>query len=144
MSSLRLVPVTLRHIIDFCANIRPEDIAECLITTGDNPLDLTINEYIKAGAMCLINEKEEVLAICGVHNEQMWLLGTTRIENHKMAFLRYSKEIILGELLKVNKRLYNITWKTNHLHSKWLKWLGCKVVQENKNFILFLFERPKE
>ena len=91
--------------------------------------------------MCLINEKGEVLAIGGVHEEQMWLLGTTLIEKHKMAFLRYTKELILGDLMKVNERMYNITWKTNHLHSKWLKWLGCQVVEENEEFMLFLFER---
>ena len=141
LSNLRLVPITFRHVIDFCKNIRPEDIAECLITSGDNPLDMTINEYVQAGAMCLINEKGEVLAIGGVHEEQMWLLGTTLIEKHKTAFLRYTKELILGDLMKVNERMYNITWKTNHLHSKWLKWLGCQVVEENEDFMLFLFER---
>lgn len=143
MSSLRLVPLTFRYIRDFCNNIRPEDIAECLITSGTNPLDLSINEYIQAGAMCLINDREEVLAVCGVHNEQMWLLGTKKIEENKTAFLRYSKELILGDLLKVNKRMYNIAWKPNHLHIKWLKWLGCKVLYENEDFLLFLFEQKE-
>ncbi len=141
MFSLRVVPVTFRHIQFFCEHIRPEDIAECLITHGDNPFDLTINEWVKAGTMALVNDNDEVFALGGVHDNQLWLLGTTLIAQNRMAFLRFTKKLILEDLLDANDYLYNVTWKVNSDHLKWLKWLGCEVVDENDDFALFLFRK---
>lgn len=102
---------------------------------------MTINEYIQAGAMALVNQKDEVLAIAGVHEGIMWLLGTTLMETNKVAFMRWSKTCMLPQLLKVNKYMFNITWKVNSLHYKWLKWLGCIVLEENDDFVLFAFDQ---
>ena len=73
------------------------------------------------------------------------MLCTTRVENNKIKFLRYTKAL-LKEVLKGVPYLYNAVYKKNKLHVKWLEWMGAKFIKETETetHIAFMFEGRKE
>lgn len=76
----------------------------------------------------------------------IWLLGTDAIEKEPKTFLLNSKPTLdmLYELVGVTT-FYNFVWKHNHLHVRWLKWLGCTLQPQgegpNQDFIFFYKHR---
>ena len=59
----------------------------------------------------------------------VWMLGTDGIEQHKMFFLRHSRQS-LKKLFEPFSLLWNCVDKRNALHIKWLKWLGFSFLRE--------------
>lgn len=61
----------------------------------------------------------------------VWLLGSNELPKIKTAFLRHSKQ----EVIKLNNtypHLFNIIDSRNHLHVRWIKWCGFKIIGETK------------
>ena len=77
----------------------------------------------------------------------IWLLGTDAIEREPKTFLLNSRPTLemLYELVGVTT-FYNFVWKHNHLHVKWLKWLGFTFKPQDdegphKDFVFFYKHR---
>ena len=120
-------------------------MAECLAGPDSrNFLDVPISELVEAGTMALVynndNNKdkvEEVLGIGGVYKDCIWMLCTTHVENHKIAFLRYMRALI-PIIRRTNRNpTYNHVWKFNKLHVDWLKSLDAKFYKERNGFLFF-------
>lgn len=137
--------LTVKYLVDFMANARPEDLQEVLIGSGRHFEDCTLAELVEAGNLCLVDtEDDSVYAIGGIANENViWMLCTSKVEKHFVKFLRYCRET-LRYLLEDKKILYNNVWKENELHVKWLKWMGAEFLKETDTHILFIFRKRKE
>lgn len=93
--------LTIGYLMDFMAHIRPEDLEEVEVGEGKPFKDLPISSLLKSGCLCLVdNETNEVYALGGCEDNIVWMLCTTRVENNKIKFLRYTKAL-LKEVLKV-------------------------------------------
>lgn len=63
------------------------------------------------------------------HIAAIWMMGTPGVEEHKMFFLRHSKQC-LDKLFEPFSLLWNCVDKRNELHIKWIKWLGFSFLRE--------------
>ena len=67
---------------------------------------------------------------------QVWFLCTNHMFNHKLAVLKYVKNKII-EFKKECDILFNFIYKSNFDFLKWLKRVGFKDLEFNKDFKLF-------
>lgn len=141
---ISIVPTTIRHLAELYRNIRPEDVAECLLSDDrGNVLDDTIELLTSVGTNSLIYTDEKgkkiLLGIGSAYDNTLWFIGTKAVEKHSIAFLRYMKELIPC-LLDTYKILGNKVWNKNYLHIRWLKWMGAKFIDSDENFLYFVFD----
>lgn len=66
----------------------------------------------------------------------VWLLGSDAIADIKGQFLRQSREW-LGRISKPYELLTNVVHEDNHLHHRWLRFLGFAFIRREKPFIEF-------
>ena len=127
---------------------RYEDLEEVKLLTGKAFWYQCVGELKDAQA--LYHEPSgHLLGLAGVQKESIfsacvWMLLTTRVYEHKIEFLRFSKRK-LEELLKDYNELHNLTLKKNTLHIEWLKWLGAEFEEDedvdHPGFVWFTFTR---
>ena len=73
----------------------------------------------------LIDDDENVYAIGGFDNHNVWMLCTDLVKTNKILFLRSTKKV-LQDVMKKEGYLKNYVWLGNDLHIKWLKWMGAE------------------
>lgn len=118
-------------------NLRVEDVEE-VEAIGVSPL-YALSHGLETSQICwtLLDPSQTPIAMVGVgpsHNPQLgaiWLLGTRGIETNTYRFLKYSREA-LERLFEATsyEGMYNYSYAGNHLHHRWLKWLGFVFLQE--------------
>lgn len=98
----------------------------------------------------LLSPEGKPIAMLGVVPSQayenlgaIWLLGTEGIEQYGYRFLRHSKQCLQELYDKTGyDAFYNATHKDNHVHHKWLRWLGFtflrRITIDNSYFIEFV------
>lgn len=123
---LHIEPTTIKHLLDFLQNVRPLDIQEAELE-GIKFTDLPLSEF--DNCQSLVDEDDNVFVIGGVVADMdgygmVWMLCTTRVEQHKIAFLRYTKKL-LKSTLGYYTRIGNKAWVENKLHIDWLTWMGA-------------------
>lgn len=128
----RYVRPSIESDVAFIADhMRVEDVEE-VRAAGSDPLNsLTFGLHHSKPCLTLLNGAGTPIAMCGVapgaypNSGAIWLLGTQGIEDSSITFLRYSKQAL--ELMfdqSGAEFTYNYTYAENHLHHRWLKWLG--------------------
>ena len=88
-----------------------------------------------------VEYNNEPIAIFGVVNSTVdnpnmgwvWLLGTDKIKEIKIQFLRESKEHLAQQEKKYDI-LANYVDARNEVHIKWLRWLGFNFIRKIENF----------
>lgn len=148
--NLTISETTLRHVQDFLANVRVFDMKEA--NMGELPfVDNTFKSL--SNCMTLHDEDGRVFAIGGVEPDitcgriygLVWMLCTTRVEEHPIAFLRYMKRVLVFTFkTSPYTRLSNQVWLGNTLHVKWLKYMGAHMLDKTANGQLQYFEFRKE
>nr|DAP62898.1 MAG TPA: hypothetical protein [Caudoviricetes sp.] len=137
-NKVAIVPLTIRLLSEFYKRMRPEDMAECLAGPDSrNFLDIPISDLVECGAQALVYDNNLILGIGGVHKGCIWLLCTTHVEKHKVAFLRYMKTLIPILRKYWKEPLYNHAWERNKLHIAWLKSLDAKFYKRQDGFLYF-------
>lgn len=94
----------------------------------------------------IVDKEGKVYAIGGVNygyiKPVVWMLCTTRVEEKPIEFLRFTK-LLLKSYMQVHTHLWNLVWKGNPLHIKWLQWMGAHFYEERtcnkETFIRFEF-----
>ena len=122
---LRFVPLKPEHaaIIPY---LRKEDIHEIFSMTGLTP-DLPVVYSIvmsEKGYAALIDDKP--VAVFGVHNGLIWLVGTDDIAEYPVTFYKLSRKIF-HSLKSGYDFLENWVHVHNRLSLRWLQWLGFHI-----------------
>lgn len=131
---------------DFLNHARPLDITEAEIMDDKPFRNLKLDEFKTADV--IVDEEGKVYAIGGIDDSYfapvVWMLCTTRVEERPIEFLRFTKRL-LNDCMQTHTRLWNVVWKKNQLHIKWLKWMGAHFYEEHEvnkeTFIRFEFVR---
>lgn len=142
---------TVEDIVDFVSNIRHMDEVEVKIVSGKF-IQEQIQELLHQEAKT-IKCDDVLLGIGGWHKEMMdwglesegvygWMLLTNAVEEHKIEFLRWAKGFV-KDLLDTYPYIANTAYVYNHLHIKFLKYLGAKFWGDPFNpwLVHFVIER---
>ena len=125
---LHLEITTLKHMQDFLKNVRPLDLQEAELD-GTRFIDQPLSEF--DNCQSLVDENDNVYAIGGILADidgygTVWMLCTTRVEQHKITVLRYTKWLLKSKFQNgFYKILGNKAWLNNQLHINWLTWMGA-------------------
>lgn len=144
---------TEKDILEFSKNIRKMDAEEVKVVSGKS---------FDAHLFFLISHVEDVrvikydgviLGIGNWYQEQFdwglsskgvigWMLLTNAVEDHKIEFLRWSKDIVKTLLLRY-PAITNVVYAKNELHIKYLKFLGAEFWEDpfRKDLWNFIIER---
>lgn len=101
-----------------------------------------------------VDENNKPLWIYGIEPAKtdlgyaIWFLATGRMQEHKIAFIRESKQVI-KRWLKQYGTLYNYVYKDNVESIKWLAWLGATFstrinTPKGLEFVLFQIRGDKD
>lgn len=132
----------LRDINYVSKNIRKVDEQEIAANTGRDPYSTLRSGYensYECHAILYPYDTQEVMGIFGVapsHEEKLgviWMLGTDRISEVPMHFLRHSRSVI-DELHRRYPLLANVMDERNKVHQKWLQWLGFTFIQRHPEY----------
>ena len=144
---------TVEDILEFSKNIRPMDAEEVKFVSGKS-----FKEHL--GFLMAHIEDVRVIKCDGVilgignwYQEQLdwglyspgvvgWMLLTNAVEDHKIEFLRWSKDIV-KTLLESYPDITNVVYAKNELHIKYLDFLGASFWEDpfRKDLWHFIIER---
>lgn len=144
---------TEKDIRDFADNIRPMDDEECKIVSGvpfRDHMDYLmkhlkhVNVIKSNGVLLGIGGWYQYMLEWGLYSEGVigWMLLTNAVEDHKIEFLRWSKEMV-KTLLEVYPSITNTLYAKNVLHIKYLDFLGAEMFPDPfiKDILHFIIER---
>nr|DAL01398.1 MAG TPA: internal virion protein A [Caudoviricetes sp.] len=109
--------------MEFMLRARQLDLLEVYYATGVSFNDSLLQSM--GDVKALIDDDENVYAIGGFDNHNVWMLCTDLVETNKILFLRSTKKV-LQDVMKKEGYLKNYVWLGNDLHIKWLKWMGAE------------------
>lgn len=142
---ITLKQATVEDIVQFIETARTMDKAEVIQSSG-KPIEFHIRTLVEKKPLGIWSGND-LLGIGGVEPDKEngaigWMLLTTKVYDHKIEFLRWSKRYV-KELLKKYRRIYNYVYILNFWHIDYLKWLGAVFVDtgNHDNFMLFTLER---
>lgn len=144
---------TEQDIRDFADNIRDMDAKEVEVVSG-HPFFEQVDYLIKwRKDVKVVKCDGVILAIGGWYHEMLdwglysegvvgWMLLTNAVEDHKIPFLRWSKEIV-NTLLSAYPFITNTLYAKNILHIKYLDFLGAEMYPDpfRKDILHFMIER---
>lgn len=110
--------------------------------------EVPIEDFINADVL-YDSKTGEVYAVGGIDfgyiKPVVWMLCTTRVEEHPVKFCRYIKKHLHTYLLPRISYLWNYVWLGNDLHVNWLKWMGARFFEvqlvNDEEFQRFEFSR---
>lgn len=144
---------TVEDILEFSKNIRPMDAKEVEFVSGKPFKDhlgflLTHVEDVRVikcdGVLLGIGNWYQEQLAWGLYSPSVvgWMLLTNAVEDHKIEFLRWSKEIV-KILLEAYPAITNFLYAKNELHVKYLDFLGAQFWEDpfRKDIWHFIIER---
>lgn len=137
---MRLVNMTVSHLLEFCQNARELDLEEIRVSSGLDFFSHPLTSF--NGVQALVDTDGTLLGIGQAADHVIWLVTTKAIETRKIKFLRFSK-VYLKELLEKHEFLINAAWARNTLHIDWLTWLGAEWLDEQNGLKIFKLERKE-
>ena len=144
---------TVNDILEFSKNIRSMDAKEVEFVSGKPFKDhlgflLTHVEDVRTikcdGVLLGIGNWYQSQLDWGVYSSDVigWMLLTNAVEDHKIEFLRWSKELV-KTLLEAYPAITNVVDSRNLLHVQYLDFLGAKFWEDTfrKDIWHFIIER---
>lgn len=144
---------TEKDIFEFADNIRPMDAEEVEVVSGipfrEHMYYLMKNlKHVKVircdGVLLGIGGWYQYMLDWGLYSEGVigWMLLTNAVEDHKIEFLRWSKELV-KTLLEAYPFITNTLYIKNKLHIKYLYFLGASFHPDifRKDILHFIIER---
>lgn len=144
---------TVDDILEFSKNIRSMDAKEVEFVSGKPFKDhlgflMTHVEDVRTikcdGVLLGIGNWYQEQLDWGLYSPSVvgWLLMTNAVEDHKIEFLRWSKEIV-KTLLEAYPAITNVLYAKNKLHVKYLDFLGASFWEDpfRKDLWHFIIER---
>ena len=145
MSKLYTRDATPEDCAELAINLRQADLTELALAGSPGPYDsLMRGVAYSESPQAVIGPNGDVVAMGGVVRltpqvGSPWMLGSESLVGIKWAFLRECR----GRLQQLHGQypaLYNQVWEGNHVHIRWLKWLGFTVGEaplDRPNFLPF-------
>lgn len=144
---------TVNDILEFSKNIRSMDAKEVEFVSGKPFKDhlgflLTHVEDVMTikcdGVLLGIGNWYQERLDWGLYSKGVigWMLLTNAVEDHKIEFLRWSKDLV-KTLLVAYPAITNVVYAKNELHIKYLKFLGAEFWEDpfRKDLWHFIIER---
>jgi hypothetical protein len=69
----------------------------------------------------------------------IWMLGSTYVDKHKIAFLRHSRKAVHA-IAKRFSTLYGLVEYDFDASERWLRWMGCEIVGDYDTYRVFKLE----
>lgn len=136
---MKIVPMTIGHLIEFRANVREIDLEEVERASGFH-----FDSFAPFECEALLDDDGTVVAIGGIAPPNIvWMMTTKAVETRRIKFLRFTKNL-LTEKLREYGELTNIAYKKNQLHIDWLTWLGAEWFDHDEEFMRFTLRQRKE
>lgn len=120
------------------SDLRRADMAEIKASSGDTP-----EEAIKRGIMlgakvaCLPNGiPAAVFGVTPAHDPNLgfvWMVATNQFHKMHRQFLREGREH-LNDLCRPYRLVMNFTDARNHVHHRWLQWMGFTIIKRHEEF----------
>lgn len=134
MNSLQYRLCSIPDCYYVAARMRPADIDE-VSSRGSDPLNALLKGYVYGDRCTTVLKDDEPIAIygCAVTSKDprtasVWMLGTDKMYTHRYAVLRDSRDRL--DLLGLGYQvLWNYVDSRNHLHIRWLQWLGFSFIR---------------
>lgn len=120
---------TESDIFDFIHNVRDSDKEEVRLATGGKNIVDAMRDWKKYNTHA-VKCDGELIGVGGWtenwddNGVNVWLLLTNEVMNHKIEFLRWSKQYH-DDLLNKYVYVWNNVYLKNTLHVSYLKWLGA-------------------
>ena len=130
MNDIKFVKLQPKHA-SITPYLRKADIDEIYAMTGLPPEVAVAFSIANTERGFAVELDNKVVAIFGVSQGIIWLVGTDEITKHPVIFYRLSKKIFTL-LKKGYTYLENYVDTRNKLSLKWLKWLGFTVEPPQK------------
>lgn len=130
---IRIIKADESHVTPLIKNLRNVDQAEIYYTTGSTDYFDTILDGINApdsDAYSIFSD-EKLLCICGIVRRPfyniVWALGTNEIKNHKLAFYRETKRLLMSH--RNDFPMVNYVYEGNPDAKAYLQRLGFTLEQ---------------
>lgn len=144
---------TVDDILEFSKNIRKMDAEEVKFVSGKSFKEhlgflVTHVEDVRVikcnGVILGIGNWYQAQLDWGLYSPGVigWMLLTNAVEDHKIEFLRWSKEIV-KQLLEAYPDITNVVYAKNILHIKYLNFLGATMYPDpfRNDLLHFIIER---
>ena len=125
-------PSTPEDCAELAVTRRDADRTELAVGTGSPPYDALMRGVVYSRApQTIVGSNGGIVAIFGVvpmgnRVGSPWMLASDALSDISLPFLRASRGAV-AEMHRDFDYLHNEVWEGNHLHIKWLKWLGFTV-----------------
>jgi len=148
---ITISPATTQDAELMAPLLRKADMAEIQASLGEDPKDCLMDS-VRASHKCFVAKDEDgYIAMWGVvtmpGHPQMgipWMTATDALEKYSVKFLREAKDS-LQELQEGYTVLTNFVDARNHVHIRWLQWMGFTFIGlrpkwgvEQRPFIQFM------
>ena len=128
----------LEDVPSLAANLREADIAEIRASSGSKPEDALRVGVRRGVAKVACLPDGTPAAIFGVvpmphQSGAIWMVATNQFKSVQRQFLRECQ----GELEKIGadyRLLFNFTDARNHVHHRWIKWMGFTIIRRHETF----------
>lgn len=122
---------TAADAVALAPNLREADKIECEKLYGVEPIDALLFSVLTAReSHAYLNDKGEVMALSGVNPSGVdgigtpWMVSSPElVERYRRPFLREARDIIDGYQC-FYPLLTNLVDPNNHIHVRWLRWMG--------------------
>lgn len=128
-----IVPAHSDHAVHIANNMREADRQECMAMAGKGPLTALYDSLRVSVAAWTGFVDLEPICMFGVSPRSIlgdvgspWLLGTDKIAENALSFLRRNKAYV-QRMLDIFPVLENFVDARNHLSIIWLVWLGFTI-----------------
>ena len=111
-------------------NIRKSDEEELYAASGSDVITCLFSGAMTSDYLKVATQEDNPFMIFGTSPQgSVWMAGTPVLEKFTIPFLRFSKQY-LSELHQKHELLWNYTDCRNHVHHRWLGWLGFKFIRK--------------
>ena len=130
---MRWIRATEHNAIEVGLNLRQQDETEVMLSHGLAPVEAVVLSY-EASTVCQAIEGDcgNTVALTGVVDNKIWLLGTSRLtatKEHRRDLCKYGGEWVEYCLGASGGYLENMVYSKNKRAIRWLKHLGFTVEQ---------------
>ena len=115
--------------------LREADKQEIQAATGQPPVVALSDGYYSSKPCLTACYRDEPIAIFGVVPVAdgvgaIWMLGTPRIEQVRIPFLRQSRDWV-ERLNHLYPKLFNLADERNTVHLRWIEWTGFTITKRH-------------
>ncbi len=129
----KIIQATDEHVSLIAPYVRTPDRDELLASTGCRP-ETALRSGLRFSSHAMTGFVDgEAVCMWGVVEESLignvgvpWMVGTSRLDQCAMTFLRYCRVPVM-EMLQTYDNLFNYVDARNKKAIRWLRWLGFKI-----------------